>query len=60
MKKRGIRSSDLADSLCLTHAYPLSALDDSMESSKKAATILQKQKSSLKARGNLYGGNSNS
>ncbi len=57
MKKRGVRSSDLADALCLTHAYPISALEDSMESGKKAATILQKQKSALKARGNLYGGN---
>jgi len=56
MKKRGIRSSDLADSLCLTFAYPQSALDDSMISSKKAATILQKQKSIQRARSNLYGG----
>jgi hypothetical protein len=55
MKKRGVRSSDLADSLCLTFAYPASSLQDSIDSSKKAAMILQKQKSSLKARGTLYG-----
>ena len=60
MKKRGIRSSDLADSLCLTFAYPVSALEDAMVSGKKAATILQKQKSALKARGNLYGSQQNS
>jgi len=56
MKKRGVRSSDLADSLCLTFAYPVSALEDSVDSGKKAAIILQKQKSTLKARSNLYGG----
>ena len=56
MKKRGVRSSDLADSLCLTFAYPVSALEDSMESGKKAAMIMQKQKTTLKARGLLYGG----
>jgi len=56
MKKRGIRSSDLADALCLTFAYPVSALDGEMVSSKKAATILQKQKSILRTRSSLYGG----
>lgn len=56
MKKRGIRSSDLADSLCLTFAYPSSALDDTMDNSKKAAMILQKQKSVNKARDTLYHG----
>lgn len=60
MKKRGIRSSDLADSLCLTFAYPISALEDPINSGKKAAIILQKQKSMLKARGTLYGGQQNS
>jgi len=57
MKKRGIRSSDLADSLCLTFAYPQTALDDTTDSVKKAATILQKQKTLQRARSNLYGGN---
>lgn len=54
MKKRGVRSSDLADALCLTFAYPPSALENDMDSAKKAATILQKQKSSLWARSGLY------
>ena len=57
MKKRGIRSSDLADSLCLTFAYPDSALDDSVASSRKAATILKNQRLILKAKKDLYGGN---
>ena len=56
MKKRGIRSSDCADSLCLTFAYPESSLLDSSTSDKLAGTILQKQKLALKARGTLYGG----
>jgi hypothetical protein len=59
MKKRGVRSSDLADALCLTFAYPQSSLQDSIDSSKKAAMILQRQKSSLKARGTLYGDQQN-
>ena len=57
MKKRGVRSSDLSDALCLTFAYPVSALEDSMATGKKAGIILQKQKSMLKARGTLYGNN---
>lgn len=59
MKKRGVRSSDLADALCLTFAYPVSALEDSVVSSKKAAIILGNQKSMLKARGILYGSQQN-
>lgn len=55
MKKRGVRSSDTADSLCLTMAIPESALQDSSTKSTIAATILQKQKSMLKAKGILYG-----
>lgn len=56
MKKRGIRSSDLADSLCLTFAYPQTALVDSMDSDKKAAMIMQRIKSVNKARDTLYHG----
>jgi hypothetical protein len=60
MKKRGVRSSDCADALCLTFAYPESALKDSSTSSKLAATIMQGQKSALRARSNLHGGYQNS
>lgn len=60
MKKRGIRSCDTSDALCLTFAYPESALQDSNTNSKLAATIMQGQKSALRARSNLHGGYQNS
>ncbi len=56
MKKRGIRSSDLADALCLTFALPPSSLDASITSQQKAATIMSKQKSINKARTTFYHG----
>ena len=60
MKKRGVRSSDCADALCLTFAYPETALQDSNTTSNIAAKILSGQKSALRARSNLYGGHQNS
>lgn len=47
MKKRGIRSSDCADALCLTFAYPESALqENSVRKNEIAANIMSKQKHS--------------
>jgi len=54
MKKRGIRSSDTSDALCLTFALPSSALQDSASKNKIASKILTKQKIMLKARSQLY------
>lgn len=54
MKKRGVRSSDLADALCLTFAMPVSSIDNQLSVDKKAATIMQKQKQLQKARSALY------
>ncbi len=44
MKKRGIRSPDCADALCLTYAYPASAFTNSSKSGQVAGTIMQQQK----------------
>lgn len=60
MKKRGIRSCDTSDSLCLTFALPDSALHDSHTNSKIASKVLSSQKSALRARSNLYGSQQNS
>ncbi len=54
------RHDDIADTLC--DAVKIALIDktlifDTKQTTLIAATILQKQKSSLKARGNLYGGN---
>lgn len=56
MKKRGIRSPDSADALCLTFAQPVSALENDIKSSELAATIMSRQKSVNKARDTLYHG----
>jgi hypothetical protein len=56
MKKRGVRSSDLADSLCLTFALPSSVLNDSMDSGRKAAIIVKNQRTVTKARDTFYHG----
>ncbi|MGL6123765.1 MAG: hypothetical protein ACRC1W_12275 [Shewanella sp.] len=50
MKKRGIRSPDAADALCLTFSYPSSALQDNVTSKKVAARIMTKQKAINRAR----------
>ena len=60
MKKRGIRSCDTSDSLCLTFSLPDSALHDSHTNSKIASKVLSSQKSALRARSTLYGGQQNS
>lgn len=60
MKKRGIRSCDTADSLCLTFALPESALHDSQSTSKIASKVLSSQKIALKARSILHGSQQNS
>jgi hypothetical protein len=55
MKKRGIRSSDCADSLCLTFAQPATALNDTNTSNNLAGKIMQTNKLILNSRGVLYG-----
>lgn len=55
MKKRGIRSSDTADALCLTFAQPSTALNNPNTSSNLAGKIMQTNKRILNARGVLYG-----
>ena len=56
MKKRGIRSPDESDALCLTFAYPTSAIESTNNSNKKAATIMHQQKALLRTRSAIYGG----
>ena len=55
MKKRGIRSPDGADSLCLTFAIPQTQLENRSTNAKTAATILSNQKDMLAAYKDLYG-----
>ena len=54
MKKRGIRSPDTSDALCLTFAYPESSLQVSSKTSQIAATITSQDKALRKLRQN-YG-----
>ncbi len=56
MKKRGIRSPDCADALCLTFAQPASALTDSSNTGKIAGSIMQNNKKLRQAKDYLYGG----
>lgn len=56
MKKRGIRSPDTSDALCLTFAQPASALTDSSVNTKIAANIMQNNKKLRQAKDILYGG----
>lgn len=56
MKKRGIRSSDEADALCLTFALPHSVMTNSVSSRRIAGTIMGNQKKAARMRGLLYGG----
>lgn len=51
MKKRGIRSSDTADALCLTFSQPIIVKDNN----KKASTLMSKQRINLNARSQIYG-----
>lgn len=55
MKKRGVRSSDEADALCLTFAYPAAALENKETNSEIAARIMSKQKATNKLREQIYG-----
>ncbi len=59
MKKRGIRSSDEADALNLTFAYPSSALNDTAMPEKKiAAKIMSNQNRIKRSRERLNNGRS--
>lgn len=51
MKKRGIRSSDTADALCLTFAQPVIIKNED----NKAQKIMSKQRLNLNARSQIYG-----
>lgn len=51
MKKRGIRSSDCADALCLTFAQPIILKNEDNRASK----IMSKQRLNLNARSQIYG-----
>jgi hypothetical protein len=55
MKKRGIRSSDTADALCLTFALPITQIANSSKTSQTAGKIMGKQRTLLSAKGQLYG-----
>jgi hypothetical protein len=55
MKKRGVRSSDCADSICLTFAQPVSAIINFTQSKQIAGTILRTQMAQIEARGIIYG-----
>jgi hypothetical protein len=55
MKKRGIRSPDGADSLCLTFAVPQTQLENRSTKENVAATILSKQKALNNTRNSVYG-----
>lgn len=56
MKKRGIRSPDSADSLCLTFALPVSSLDYNVTKNKISATLLNYEQSLLESQRNAYYG----
>lgn len=58
MKKRGIRSPDSADALCLTFGVPLSSLDYNVTKSKITATLFNHEQSILKAQEAAYYGDS--
>jgi hypothetical protein len=55
MKKRGIRSPDAADCVCLTFALPDSALDGDMKPSQLAAKLMSKQNAINKVKDRVYG-----
>lgn len=56
MKRRGIRSSDEADALALTFAYPAKLHQIDSKSASVAATIMKIQDEFLKAKESLYYG----
>lgn len=55
MKKRGIRSPDSADAICLTFALPESALDSSRKQNQLAAKLMFKQNAINATRDRVYG-----
>lgn len=58
MKKRGIRSPDSADALCLTFAQPETALNSTIKSNELSASIMRPQLERLQIESDLYyGGN---
>lgn len=58
MKKRGIRSPDSADALCLTFALPVSALDYNVTKGKITATLFKHEQSLIDAQRTAYYGDS--
>jgi hypothetical protein len=56
MKKRGIRSPDAADSLCLTFAQPETALNSTVKSNELSASIMRPQLERLQIESDLYYG----
>ena len=56
MKKRGIRSPDSADSLCLTFAQPETTLNTSILSNQLSASIMGPQLERLQIESDLYYG----
>lgn len=57
MKKRGIRSPDSADALCLTFALPVSAIDNNVTKNKISATLFKHEQSLFEAQQAAYNGN---
>lgn len=55
MKKRGIRSPDCADALCLTFTYPTSSMESSSKSGQIAAKLMQKSNQVKSLRDKAYG-----
>lgn len=58
MKKRGIRSPDSADALCLTFALPVSAIDCNVTKNKISATLFKHEQSLLDDQRAAYYGDS--
>ena len=56
MKKRGIRSPDSADALCLTFAYPETALNSTRKSNEVAVSIMRPQLERMQIESDLYYG----
>jgi hypothetical protein len=54
MKKRGIRSSDEADALCLTFAYPTMHSDSNSKSNAIAARLMKTQDELLRHKERVY------
>lgn len=55
MKKRGARSPDESDALCLTFAYPENALDNDRNNSQVAAKLMKSNRNLKQIKRNLYG-----